>query len=165
MLRFRMGHEILQGPHNGRHPGLIISAKESGAVGDHNVLALVLQDFREILRRKDDILFLVQADILPVIAANHPAFDGTAGGIGTGVHMGNKSHRLSTYPIGRKGGHDITVLIQTHLREPHGLQFLRQMTGQRHLPRRAGIHLVIVLVGLGIVRNIIFKPFQKFFCI
>ena len=157
--------QVLHGAHNGRHSRLVIGAKKSGTVSDYDVLALVFQNFREILHSEDDILFFIQAYVLPIIVMNHPAFDGAAGGIGAGIHVGNKAHHAALCAVSRKGGHDIAVFIQAHLLKPQLLQFLLQMAGQHHLPRRTGIDLVILLVGLGVVGNIIFKPFQNLFCI
>ena len=165
MLHFPVMEQVLHGAHNSRHSRFVIGAKKGGTIGDDDVLALVFQNFREILRRKDDILFFIQADVLPIIVMNHPAVNGATGGVRAGIHVGNETHHTAFCAVSRKGGHDIAVFIQTHLLKPQLLQFLLQMAGQHHLPRRAGIDLVILLVGLGVVGNIIFKPFQNLFCI
>lgn len=118
-----MLQEVFDSADDGRDAGLVIGTEEGRAVGEQDVLTLILQDFREGFRRKDDALFFIQDDIPAVVIVFTDDFDVLPRGIGAGIDVGNEADDRAVDAVGRQGSHDVAVFIDRNVRKTEAFQF------------------------------------------
>ena len=123
VLHVRMLDQIFDGADDGRDAGLVVGTEEGRAVGEQDVLTLIFEDFREGFRRKDDVLFFIQDDILAVVIIFADDFDVLPRGIGAGIDVRNEADDRAVDAVGRQGGHDVAVFIDGNVGKAEALQF------------------------------------------
>ena len=116
-----MGQQILGSCHDLSNACLVISAQQSGAVGNDQVLAPVVGQALVVLFPHPDILLFVQADIAALIVHN-PGLDIGAGAAGCSVHVGNQADGRQA-GIAGNGAVDIAVLVHVGVSNAHGQHF------------------------------------------
>ena len=136
------------GSQNFRHTGLVVRAQQGRAVGDDQVLALVVGQRRVITLPEIDALFLVQQDISPV-EFHDPGLDIGAAGIRSGIHVGNQADcRHILFP--RRWGNVsvyVTVFIYKSIGYAKCLQLLDQFMGKIELAGTRRMSLGIFITG------------------
>ena len=98
-------------------------AEEGRAVGEQDVLTLIFEDFREGFRRKDDVLFFIQDDILAVVIIFADDLDVLPRGIGAGIDVRNEADDGAVDAVSRQGGHDVAVFIDGNVGKAEAFQF------------------------------------------
>ena len=68
VLPFRMCEELLAGGHDGRNASFVVGAQQGCAICSDDRLPDIVAQAREFLRRKDDLLGLVQDDVTAIIS-------------------------------------------------------------------------------------------------
>lgn len=87
-----------------------------GTIGNDQVFPFMIQQFGELRRRKNYILFCTKHDVRAVIVLNNTRRHIFATHIGTGVHVGDKTNsRYRLIDICRKCGKQIAMLIQRYV--------------------------------------------------
>ena len=119
---------------------LVVGAEQGCAVGDNQVLSHVIEQFGEFSRSQYNPLLLVEDNVLAVIAADNAGFHVMARHIGGGVQVGYEAyHRhVLAVGIGRKGRHQVTVLVEGNLLETEFPEFFFKRLGEFELPRGGG---------------------------
>ena len=94
-------HDDVEGRHDVGDGRLVVRTEHRGAVGDDDVVAHVLLDFRMLGRAHPQVLFLVQADVAALIAADHLRMDvGAEAGIHS-VEMAAPADRRNGLVVGK----------------------------------------------------------------
>ena len=159
----RVGLEILHQGHDLGHAGLVVRPQEGGAVGDDQVLPQVLVQTLVYVGAHGHAQGLVEDDGPAVVVLHDPGPDPRAAGLGGGVHMGDQPQcrGILTARGGGNDGKHVAVLAEAYVLGPDGPKLVRQLSGQRHLARRAG-NLIRVLRGHGINGYIAHKTVNYF---
>ena len=133
---------------NFRHARLIVRAEQRGAVRDDEVLAGVAEQRREVLRRKDDALFLVQDDVSARINVGDAGLDILAAGVGRGVHMCDQAqHRQLFLAVCGDGAVDIAVLVHLRVGNAKLLHLAHKLRTKNLLIRGGGADFGIFIGG------------------
>ena len=137
MLDFRMCNQISHRTYNFCNSGLIVRSQQGMPVGHNQILTYMIQQFREISRRQNNILFRTQRNILSIVFLNDTRFHILSAHIRTGIHVSNKAdHRNLMVHIRRKCGKQIPVFIQGNIFQSQFLQLRFQVLRKYHLLRR-----------------------------
>ena len=113
MFNFGMLFQINHRSNDFCNTGLIVSSQQRLSIGYNQIFSFVVQQFREPIRRKNNILFLTQDNIRTVITINDTRSHSCTGHIRTGIHVSNKSYRWYRFVgICRQGSKKITILVQ-----------------------------------------------------
>lgn len=110
MLDFGVLLQIYHRRYNFGNTGFIIGTKQGLAVGHNQIFPLMVEQFGELGRRKNHILFGAKNNVLTVIILHDTRRNILATHIGACIHVGNKAddgQRLVC--IGRKSGEQITI--------------------------------------------------------
>ena len=143
--------QALRSGHDFRNAGFVVGAQQRGAIGDNEMLAVVLFQRGIVGFPEIDALFFVQQNIGSGILHNS-GFDICAGCVGRGVHVGNQADGGKAGVTG-DGTVDIAVLIHVGIIDSQGLHFRYQRLAQKLL-LFAGRAAGGILVGHGIKGNI-----------
>ena len=145
---------------NLRHAGLVIRPQQSGPVGDHQLLAHLLQQVGKRRRRQGNPLLLIQDQHASLIGDN-PGLHRSPGDPGRRVHVGDEGNHRNVLPSGggREPPIDRAVVRQAGPFQAHLRQLPGQNPAQRPLFLR-GRGRLRPLLGLGIKGNILQKPLQ-----
>ena len=135
MLDFGMLFQIYHRRNNLGNAGFIVSTQQGLSVGDNQVFPFVVEQFGKLGRRKDHFPLFAKNNILAIVILHNTRGDILTTHIGACIHVGNEPHdRYRLICIGRKGGEQITVLIQRDLFQAQSLQFFLQIFSKHHLP-------------------------------
>ena len=117
----------------------IIRTKQRLAVCYNQILSFMIEQFRKLCRRKNDIFFGTKHYIRPIIVFYNTWSYIFSGHIGTCVHMSDKpdSGYFFIY-ISRKRGKKIAMFIQSNIFQPQRFQFSLQIFSEYHLFRSTG---------------------------
>ena len=159
----RMGDQPGRRGHDLRHSGLVVGPQQGGAVCCDQILPLVAGQVRELRDAQPDIQLPVQADVRSVVVLHQLWMDVRPGNGGRGVHMGDQpqGRGILTARGGGNDGEHVAVLAEAYVLGSDGPKLVRQLSGQRHLARRAG-NLIRVLRGHGINGYIAHKTVNYF---
>ena len=103
--------------HDLRDTGLVIGAEQRGTVGRDERFALVLEQFRELLRREHQRCVAgtpdgrTERDVRPVVVADELRADVGAGGLGRRVHVGDEPDDFVGVARRRDGGVNVVVFF------------------------------------------------------
>ena len=142
--------QIYHRRYNFGNTGFIIGTKQGLAVGHNQIFPLMVEQFGELGRRKNHILFGAKNNVLTVIILHDTRRNILATHIGACIHVGNKAddgQRLVC--IGRKSGEQITIFVQRDFFQTQRFQFFFQIPGKHHLPRSTRSNLSL-FTGLSI---------------
>ena len=154
------GEQLLRRRHDLRHARLVVRAQQRRAVGDDQVLALMVFQIRVVRFPQENALFLVQADI-PAVIGHDLGLDIRAGSVRRGVHVGDQADGGELWVAG-DGAVNIAVFVHPGVRNAHAVHFLHQRGGQRLLLFRGGAG-VGFLVRLGVKGHIAQKALYNRF--
>ena len=116
MLDFRMLFQVHYRRNDYGNTCFIICAQQCLAIGHDQVFTFMIQQLRELRRRKNYIFFCTEHDVRTVIVLNNAGRYIFATHIGTGVHVGDKTNsRYRLIDICRKCGKQIAMLIQRYV--------------------------------------------------
>ena len=135
-----IGHQLLGQRQDLGDARLVVGAQQGGAVGDHQVLSLLLPQLGVIGGGEDDVLFLVQKDIAAIVVFHDAGADVCGGNIVHHIHMGDKAQNLAliTGNVAGDGAVNIAVFIHAGVLQAQRLHFLHQSRTQQRLLFRAG---------------------------
>ena len=138
--------------------GLVVGAKQCGAVGHDQILTFIAEQFGKLFGRQYDILFGIQHYCRAVVVAHYPRLHVQATHVGRCVEVGDKtdSRHMLALNIAGEGSHEVAVIVESDVLEVHSLQLVAQMACKHHLPGRGRRH-VGELVALRIVLDIVKK--------
>ena len=112
------------------------------------MLAGVAEQRREVLRRKDDALFLIQNDVSARINVGDAGLDILAAGVGRGVHMCDQAqHRQLLFAVCGDGAVDIAVLVHLRVGNAKLLHLAHKLRTKNLLIRGGGAGLGIFIGG------------------
>ncbi len=88
MSDIRVLDEVFHSADDSRDARFIVGPEEGRPIREEDVLTLIFQDFRKSLRRKNDIPFLIEDNILAIIRSHPDRLDVFPGRIRTGIDAG-----------------------------------------------------------------------------
>ena len=133
--------------HNQRHASLVVGPQQGGAVGDDQVLAVVILQGGVVRLPEPDILLRIQAHIASVIG-HHPGPHILPGGVGGGVHVGDQANHRQPGSTGDSAV-DIAVFVHVGVGNAHAPHLRHQRRAENALLVRGGAGFG-KFVGLGI---------------
>ena len=138
--------------------GLVVGTQQGGAVGDNQVLAHVVEQLGEILRRQLDAELGVEHYLAAGIGFYDARADVLAAHVGTRVHVRDEAHYgyLLVVAVGGKGGEQVAILIEAYLLQAHVPEHLLEMPGEHHLARSRRSH-----VRLFVALRVVFYEIKK----
>ena len=132
MLNLRMILQVAHGLHYLCDASLVVGAKERGAIGHDKVLALVLQQLRELLGRGDDAGR--ELYVAPVVVIHDARLDIGAARVEGRVVVGDEAYRGRVFlGVAGQGGIDVTHVVHFHVLQPLALQLFLQVFGEDEL--------------------------------
>ena len=139
--------------------GLVVGAQQSGAVGDHDGLALAAAKLGELGRGQHSAR-TGQQDVAAVIVFHDAGLDVPGGNVIHHIHMGNEAQNgaVIIVNVAGDGAVQIAVLVQTDIVQAHLPHLLFQRTGENQLFFGAGAGFGIA-VGGGVVFHIVEQSF------
>ncbi len=91
VLDVRMFDQVRHCRHDFGNARFVVGSEQRRAVCCNQRLAFIAGKLRELLRRQDDIEFVIQNDIMTVVAFNNLRIHIFSGKIGRGVHVSQKT--------------------------------------------------------------------------
>ena len=145
--------QIAHGLYNLCDTGLVVGTQQGVSVSHNQVLASVVQQFREFLRTADDTFR--ELDLTTIVVADDLWLDVGSAAIRTSVVVGDEADgRHLLLDIRGKGRIEITLLVEFHVFQSFAFEFFFQVLGKDQLFRGTW-HTLAVLsrlrVELGVV--------------
>ena len=145
------GDDALHGSQDLSNARLVVSAQQGGAVGDDQVLAVVIAQAGEIGLGHGQTQRLVQDDVTALVV-DDAGLDVGTGAAGCGVHVGDQTDDGQALVTGNSAV-DIAVLIHKGIGDAHSLHFGHQFCAQDLLLLGGGAGGGLG-IGLGVEGNI-----------
>ena len=134
MLHFGMLFQIHHRLYNFGNACLVISAEQCVTISHDDVLANVVEQFGELLRRRDNAF--AQYYILAVVVADNTRLDVCTRAVGTGVHVGDKAYDWHIgIGVGWKCGVDVAMFVHLYFGQTLADEFVLQILGKHELLR------------------------------
>ena len=106
MLDFGVGEEVLHGRYDFGHAGFVVGTQQCLAIGDDEVLPDVVQQLGKLVGAQCHIVFGAEHDFFAVVVLDDARRNFAARAVGTGVEVGDESHRGQFLVAVRgQGGH------------------------------------------------------------
>ena len=146
-----LSHQAFRSGHDFGNAGFVVGTQQRGAVGDNEMLAVVLFQGGIVGFPEIDALFFVQQNIRSG-KLHDSGIDIGAGGIGGGIHVGDQADGGKAWVTGH-GSIDITEFVHACVSDSQRLHFRHQCLPEKLLlfAGRAGFG---AFIGHGIKGNI-----------
>ncbi len=155
VLDFGMLLQVYHSRDDFGYAGFVVGPEEGRAVCHDEVLAQVIEQFRELRGGEYDVVCFVEGDVAPFICFHDTGVDVATRHVRGGVEVGDKSDCGYTLlvSVGGKGGHQVTVLIKRYFLKAELAQLFFEDLRERELPGGRGGEIG-QFIALGVILDI-----------